>query len=96
MYIVLEHLLLPAAKLHRSMDVMWPSSGNIYQILQYTGQRNMGTWVIKVTDFNSEARYDLRGHLEASMAPEATKIMAGRDNVHMDTRVVKIADFKSL
>ena len=56
----------------------------------------MGTWVINVTDFNSEARYDLRGHLEASMAPEATKIMAGRDNVHMDTRVVKIADFKSL
>ena len=66
----------------------------------------MGTWVINVTDFNSEARYDLRGHLEArydlrghleaSMAPETTKIMAGRDNVHMDTRVVKIADFKSL
>ena len=56
----------------------------------------MGTWVINVTDFNSEARYDLRGHLEASMAPEATKIMAGSDNVHMDTRVVKITDFKSL
>ena len=37
--------------------------------------------------------YDLRGHLEAAMTLEAT--MAVRGNMHMDTRVIKVADFKS-
>ena len=29
------------------------------------------------------------------MASEATKIMAVRGNVHMDTRVIQVANFKS-
>ena len=40
--------------------------------------------------------YDLRGHLEASMASEAvmaSEAMGG--NMLMDTRVIKVADFKS-
>ena len=31
----------------------------------FTGQKDMSTWVIEVTEFDSEARFDLRGHLEA-------------------------------
>ena len=54
----------------------------------------MATWVIEVTEFNSEARCDLRGCLEAAMDSEATK-MAIRGNMHMDTRVIEVADFKS-
>ena len=54
----------------------------------------MATWVIEVTEFNSEARCDLRGCLEAAMASEATKL-AIRGNMHMDTRVIEVADFKS-
>ena len=34
--------------------------------------------------------YDLRGCLEAAMASEAVG-----GNMHMDTRVIKVADFKS-
>ena len=54
----------------------------------------MATWVIEVTEFNYEARCDLRGCLEATMASEATKI-AVRGNMHNDTREIGIADFKS-
>ena len=60
----------------------------------FRGQISMATWVIEVTEFNSEARCDLRGCLEAAMASEATK-MAIRGNMHMDTRVIEVADFKS-
>ena len=42
----------------------------------------------------SEVSFDLRGHLEAIMASEATK-MAVRGNTHMDTRVSEVPDFKS-
>ena len=42
---------------------------------------------------NFEVRSDLRGCLEAAMASEAT--MAVRGNMHMDARVIKVADFKS-
>ena len=34
--------------------------------------------------------YDLRGHFEATVASEAVG-----GNMHMDTRVLKVADFKS-
>ena len=44
--------------------------------------------------FNSEVRCDLEGRLEAAMASKATK-MAVRGNMHMDTRVIKVPDFKS-
>ena len=53
----------------------------------------MGTWVIEVTEFDSEARCDLRGCLEATMASEATK-MAVRGNMLNDTRVIEVAVFK--
>ena len=52
----------------------------------------MVTYVIKVTEFNSEVRCDLRGRLEASMASEATN-MAVRGNIHMDTKVVEVTEF---
>ena len=39
---------------------------------------------------NFEVRADLRGHLEATMASEAI-----RGNMHMNTGVIKVADFKS-
>ena len=60
----------------------------------FGSRRDMGTYVIKVTQFNSEVRCDLRGHFEAAMASEATK-MAVRGNMHIDTRVIKVAGFKS-
>ena len=34
--------------------------------------------------------YDLRGFLEAAMASEAVRV-----NMHMDTRLIKVADLKS-
>ena len=41
----------------------------------------MATWVIQVTEFKYEDRCDLRGHLEAAMASEATKIdVSGNKN----------------
>ena len=40
--------------------------------------------------------YDLRGHLGATMASVAAMASeAIGDNMHMDTRVFKVADFKS-
>ena len=39
---------------------------------------------------------DLRGHLEAIMASEAVMAAAAiGGNMHMDTRVIRVADFKS-
>ena len=65
------------------------------KLMEFFGsQRDMGTWVIEVTEFNYEVRYDLRGCLEATIASEATK-MAVRGNMHNDTRVIEVADFKS-
>ena len=43
---------------------------------------------------NLVVRSDLGGCLEAAMASEATK-MAIRGNMHMDTRVIKVAEIKS-
>ena len=56
----------------------------------FGSQRDMGTYVIEVTELNFEVRCDLRGHLEAAMASEAVG-----GNMHMDTRVIKVADVKS-
>ena len=50
----------------------------------------MVTYVIEVTELNFEVRCDLRGRFEAAMASEA---IGG--NMHMDTRVIKVADVKS-
>ena len=54
----------------------------------------MATWVFEVTELDYEARYYLRGCLEAAMASEDTKI-AVRGNMRNDTRVIKVAEFKS-
>ena len=43
---------------------------------------------------NFEVRSDLRGCLEAAMASEAAK-MAVRSNMHVDSRVIEAANFKS-
>ena len=56
----------------------------------------MGIQVIKVTELNFYVRCDLRGHLEAAMASEAVMALeAVGGNMHMDTRVIRVADFKS-
>ena len=71
-----------------------PPPGKIYPMAVLRGQIGMGTWVIEVTEFNYEVRCDLRGCLEAAMASEATRL-AVRGNMHNDTRVIEVADFKS-
>ena len=52
----------------------------------------MATYVIKVCEFNSEVRCDLRGRLEVVVALEAIN-MAVRGNIHMDTKVVEVTEF---
>ena len=47
----------------------------------------------QITKFKSEARSDLRGHLKAAMARPPKWLL--RDKKHMDTRVIKVAGFKS-
>ena len=60
----------------------------------YRGWRSTGTWVIEATEFKSEVRSDLGGHMEAAMASEASK-MAVPGNIHIDARVIKVAFIKS-
>ena len=62
----------------------------MYLMEAFGSQRDMETYVIKVTELNFEVRCDLRGYLEAAMASEAVG-----GNMHMDTRVIKVADVKS-
>ena len=54
----------------------------------------MLTWVIEATEFKFEVRSDLRDHLEAAMASEAT-IMAFPGNMHIDTKLIGVACIKS-
>ena len=54
----------------------------------------METQVIEDNQLKSDTKSDLRGHLEAAMASEVTK-MAVRGNMNMNTRVIKVADLKS-
>ena len=58
------------------------------EIVAFRGQKSTGTWVIEATEFKFEVRSDLRGHLEAAMASEAT-IMAVPGNMHIDTKVMR-------
>ena len=58
------------------------------------GNMHMDIRVVEVTEFNSEVRCDLRGHLELAMASEATKMAVG-GNMHMDTRVVEVTEFNA-
>ena len=50
----------------------------------------MAMQVIEIPEFYSEAICNLRGRLEAAMASEAVG-----GSMCMNTRVIKIADFKS-
>ena len=50
----------------------------------------MRSHVIEVTELNFEVKCDLQGRLEAAMASEGVG-----GNMHMDTRVIKVADVKS-
>ena len=65
-------------------------SYNILETVAIRGQKSMVTYVFVVNELNFEVRYDLRGRLEATMASEAV-----RGNMHMDTRLSKVADLKS-
>ena len=69
-------------------------SGNIQLREAFRGQKSTGTWVVEATEFKFEVRSDLRGHLEAAMASEAT-IMAVPGNMHIDTKVIGVAGIKS-
>jgi len=71
------------------MDGNW-SPVRIYQIQQYRGQEDTGTWVIEGIEFKFEIRSDLRGHMEAAMASEAI-IMAVPGNMHIGARVIQVA-----
>ena len=63
----------------------------------FTGQRTMGTWSIVAEEFISDLRCDLRGHLEPTRALEVLEAMkvVFRSNMHMDSKVVEVTDFKS-
>ena len=50
---------------------------------------------IEVTEFKYQAGSDLRGCLEAAMASVVFKIDV-RGNMHMDSRVIKVAGFESV
>ena len=54
----------------------------------------MGTWAIEEAEFKSDLRCDLLGHFEATRASEAVTV-AFRRNMHMDSRVIEVAGFKS-
>ena len=58
------------------------------------GIMHMDTRVIEVTEFNGEVNLDLRGHLEATRASEAMKVVF-RNNMHIDAKVIEVAGFKS-
>ena len=75
------------------MDQYWPHCVNHLREA-FTGQGGMTSKVIKVTEFKFDVSFDVRGHLEAAMASEATK-MAVRGNMQMDTRVIEVPDFNS-
>ena len=75
------------------MDGVWLPPGNFRSMGVFRGQEGIVTWVIEVTEFNSEVRCDLRGHLEVAMASEGTKMAVG-SNMGMDIRVIEVADVK--
>ena len=50
----------------------------------------MVMYVIEVSDFNSEVKFDLQGHLRPPVTSEATK----RGNMYLDNRVIDVAYIK--
>ena len=69
-------------------------SYNNLEIVTFRGQKSTGTWVDEANEFKFEVKSDLRGHLEATMASEAT-IMAILGNMHIDARVIEVVCIKS-
>ena len=53
----------------------------------------MATLAIEVTKLKSDARCDLRGHLEVALAYEAIK-MNVKGNMQMEIRVIGDTEFK--
>ena len=58
------------------------------------GPKDDATWIIQANELKLDIRCDLWGHLEASMASEATK-MAVWVNMHMDGRVTEVVSLES-
>ena len=56
------------------MDGIWPPSPELYQISVHRDHKTSETYVFEATEIKFDFRYDLRGHLEAVMAIEATTI----------------------
>ena len=61
--------------------------GNKRLFHAFRGQKGTGTWVIEAINFKYEVRSDLRGHMEATMTSEATK-MAVAGNMHIERLLV--------
>ena len=70
------------------------SSGKICQIEHYRGKRSTGTWVFEATEFKFEVISDLQGHVEVTMASEATK-MATPGNMQIDSSITEVSCIKS-
>ena len=79
---------VPTAAKHAGQHVLFGL------LLLQDDEIDIGKYEIEVTEFKSEVRFDLRGHLEATMASEATKMIV-RGNMYMDTGAIEVADFKS-
>ena len=80
-----------------SMDHNWPSSSSfkkLYLLSVHRGYKTTKIEVIEATEFKFEVKCDLRGYFEVTMASEAFN-MAVRANMHMDFRVIEVADYKS-
>ena len=83
--------LFTCGEASRSMD-HFPSYDDL-EIVRFRSQRKVATYKIEIADFRYEVRCSLRGHLEATMASEATK----RDvtlNMHKDPRKITVDHFK--
>ena len=63
---------------------------------QWNGQWNgfLLPGTLGATELKSEVICDLQGHLEVTLASEATNMVV-RDNMHMGFRVIELADYKS-
>ena len=58
------------------------------------GLKSTGTWVIEAAEFKFDIISDLQGHLEVTMASEATNMFFWA-NMHMGFRVIELSDNKS-
>ena len=78
--------------LRRSHAGQWIIIGSLLNFIELLDIEATKPWVhsvIMVKQFKFKVRSDLRGRLEAAMSSEAVG-----GNMHMDTRVIKVADVK--